>query len=233
MNISPNNEKIEKYLDELADEYKILLYKALISRSKPLDDLSVSELLRLDNEIKKPLFEDYQRQQRRRRMLFILGLSYIFIGLFSFIFAKLIWGDFQYSRESMLTLMSGIISILGVIITIYSYASVTLNLFPQKSTNRHEEEYHIYEYEVIATWRKLEGIVNDISINENVKTPRSIIEYLLQNHFIDENEHSILKDFLRMRNNVAHSNDNNYSSSQIKEMLDKVNRIIDKVKKIV
>ena len=85
MNISPNNEKIEKYLDELADEYKILLYKALISRSKPLDDLSVSELLRLDNEIKKPLFEDYQRQQRRRRMLFILGLSYrkINLGRFS------------------------------------------------------------------------------------------------------------------------------------------------------
>ena len=61
MNISPNNDKIERYLDELSDEYKILLYKALISRTKSLDDLSVSELLRLDNEIKKPLFEDYQK----------------------------------------------------------------------------------------------------------------------------------------------------------------------------
>ena len=129
--------------------------------------------------------------------------------------------------------MSGIISIFGVLITIYSYASVTLNLFPQKNTNRHEDGYHIYEYEVIATWRSLEGIVNDISINENVKTPRSIIDFLSQNHFIDENEHNILKDFLKMRNNIVHFNDNNYSSSEIKEMLDKVNKIIDKVKKIV
>ena len=28
MNITPNNEKIEKYLDELADEYKELLFNA-------------------------------------------------------------------------------------------------------------------------------------------------------------------------------------------------------------
>lgn len=63
----------------------------------------------------------------------------------------------------MITLMSGIISILGVLITIYLYASVTLNLFPQKNTNRHEDGYHIYKYEVIATWRSLEGILFFIS----------------------------------------------------------------------
>ena len=80
MNITPNNEKIERYLDELADEYKELLFNALISRTKDLDNLSVSELLRLDNEIKKPLFENYQRQQRRRKMLQIAGLTYMLLG---------------------------------------------------------------------------------------------------------------------------------------------------------
>ena len=34
----------------------------------PIDDISISELLRLDNEIKKPLIENYQRQQKRRKM---------------------------------------------------------------------------------------------------------------------------------------------------------------------
>ena len=58
MNSLPND-KIEKYLDELSDEYKNLLYKALVARTKPLDDLSVSELLRIDSEIKKPLFLYY------------------------------------------------------------------------------------------------------------------------------------------------------------------------------
>lgn len=233
MNISHNNEKIEKYLDELANEYKELLYKALISRSKPFDDLSVSELLRLDNEIKRPLFEDYNRKQRRRRMLLSLGLTYMLIGLLCFVVSKVVLGDFHYNRESMITLMSVIISIVGLIITIYSYASQTLNIFPQKYVNKREDTNHVYEYEVITTWRELEGIVNDISINANVKTPRSIIEYLSESQFIDENEYNILKDFLKMRNNVTHYSDNEYSSNEIKEMLEKVNKIIEKIKKIV
>ena len=105
MNISPNNEKIEKYLDELADEYKVLLYKALISHTKSLDDLSVSVLLRLDNEVKKPLFEDYQRMQRRRRMLLTIGLTYMVMGAVLYLFAKIYLGDYQYSRENMMSLM--------------------------------------------------------------------------------------------------------------------------------
>ena len=84
VNILPKNDKIEKYLDELADEYKVLLYNALVSRTKPLDDLSVSELLRLDNEIKKPLFEDYQKKQHRRQLFLIAGLIYMFTGVFLF-----------------------------------------------------------------------------------------------------------------------------------------------------
>ena len=88
MNILPKNDKIEKYLDELADEYKVLLYNALVSRTKPLDDLSVSELLRLDNEIKKPLFEDYQKKQHRRQLFLIAGLIYMFTGVFLYFLQK-------------------------------------------------------------------------------------------------------------------------------------------------
>ena len=64
MNISPNNEKIQKYLDELSNEYKELLFVALLERSKSIDDISISDLLRIDNEIKKPLLTGYQKQQR-------------------------------------------------------------------------------------------------------------------------------------------------------------------------
>ena len=81
MNILPKNDKIEKYLDELADEYKVLLYNALVSRTKPLDDLSVSELLRLDNEI-KPLFEDYQKKQHHQLFLIRINI-YVYRRFFS------------------------------------------------------------------------------------------------------------------------------------------------------
>ena len=73
MNISPNNEKIQKYLDELSEEYKELLFRALLERSKSIDDISISELLRLDNEIKKPLIENYQR-----RILMIAFFAIVF-----------------------------------------------------------------------------------------------------------------------------------------------------------
>lgn len=233
MNISPNNEKIEKYLDELASEYKMLLYKALVSRSKPLDDLSVSELLRLDNEIKKPLFEDYQRQQKRRRMLIVAGLTYMFMGVFTFFFFKIINGEYLYNRDTMVSLVSGVISIVGLFITLYACAFQTLGIYPKRNIKRYKEYAALLEYEVVAKWREMEGIVNDISLNANVKTPRSIIDFLLENHFIDEKEHTILKDFLKMRNNIVHSNGTSYSESDVKEIIDEVNKIIDRIKKIV
>ncbi|MDE5885124.1 MAG: hypothetical protein K2H29_08650 [Oscillospiraceae bacterium] len=231
MNISPNNEKIEKYLDELADEYKELLYKALISRSRAFDNLSVSELLRLDNEIKRPLFEDYKRKQKRRRMLFKLGLMYILTGATLFIFSEITKGDFLYHTENILQVASAIIGVFGMLISIYSFASQQLDLFSKKHMNEYEDKY--YEYEAIATWRELEGMVNDISINKNVKISHSIIEYLSEIQFINKEEYNILKEFLKMRNNIIHSNNNEYSSDEIKEMLDKVNRIVDKIRKII
>ncbi len=231
MNISPNNEKIEKYLDELAKEYKVLLYKALVSRSKPLDDLSVSELLRLDNEIKKPLFEDYQRQQRRRRMLFIVGLTYMLMGVFCFFLLKIINGYNDF--ENTIFLISGVFTIIGLFATLFSLAFQTLGIYPKKSLKRSEEYTALLEYEVVAKWREIEGIVNDISLNANVKTPRSIICFLLENHFIDDNEYVILKDFLKIRNNIVHSTNNLYSESAIKEIIDKVDNIIDRIKKIM
>jgi hypothetical protein len=232
MNISPSNEKIEKYLDELASEYKMLLYKALVSRSKPLDELSVSELLRLDNEIKKPLFEDYQRQQRRRRMLFIIGLTYMFMGVVCYFLFKTITGE-RYDIDTVASLMSGVVGIIGMFIALYSLTSQTLSIFPKKYIKSHEKYTALLEYEVVAKWRELEGIVNDISLNANVKTPRSSIDFLLENHFIDEKEHIVLKDFLKMRNNIVHSSNNSYSESEIKEIIDEVNKIIDRIKKIM
>jgi len=231
--ISQNNEKIEKYLDELANEYKILLYKALVSRSKPLDDLSVSELLRLDNEVKKPLFEDYQRQQRRRRMLLVAGLVYMFIGVISFFFFKIIQEDYMYNRETVISLASGIITLIGLFITLYALAFQSQNVYSPKNIRRGEEYTVLLEYEVVTKWRELEGIVNDISLSENVKTPRSSIDFLLANHFIDEKEHNVLKGFLKMRNNIVHSNGNGCSESEVKEIIGEVNKIIDRIKKIV
>lgn len=233
MAISPNNEKIEKYLDELADEYKTLLYKALVSRSKPLDDLSVSELLRLDNEIKKGLFEDYKRQQKSRRKLLNVGLVYMFIGAFTpilFLKSQRDFMDFIYNISFMLP---AIIVIVGLCTSIYALASLTSGIYPKRNAERQEVNTEVLKYEVVAKWREVEGIVNDISLNANVNTPRSIIDFLVDNQFIDERESAILKDFLKMRNDIVHSTGKSYSKSEIKGIIDEVNKITDRLRKIM
>lgn len=234
MNISPSNDKIAKYLDELADEYKVLLYKALVSRSKPLDDLSISELLRLDNETKKPLLEDYQRQQRKRRMLLTVGLTYMFLGFFIFVVFEITKSNFEYSIDNIISLMSIVIGFVGLLASILSFSLPTLNLSSGKYNSKQKEEFlAILEYEVVAKWRELEGLTNDLSINTNVKTPRSIISFLADNHFIDGEEYKLLKDFLRMRNSIVHSTNSEYSSEKIKKMMDEVDKVIAKITKIV
>lgn len=234
MNISPNNEKIEKYLNELSDEYRELLFKALVARSKSLDNLSVSELLRLDAEIKKPLLEDYQRQQKRRKMLLLMGITYMFLGLFMFVLFQMINSDFMYNSNSIFLMMSVVIGFVGAIVSVLSFALPTIRTSSTRNmVNDKRETSTLLEYEAIAKWRELEGIANDISIASDVKTPRSIIEFLSENQFIDSDEYVILKDFLKMRNNIVHSTDSIYSETEIKDLVSKIDKIIDKIKKIV
>ena len=234
MNISPNNEKIEKYLEELSDEYKELLFKALVSRSKSLDDLSISELLRLDSEIKKPLFEDYQRQQKRRKKLQVMGLAYMSLGVYMFVMFQMFSSDLMYNSNGIFLIMSATIGFVGAIIIVFSFTLPTIRTsYSTHMVSDKKEKSVLFEYEAITKWRELEGIVNDISINSNVKTPRSIIDFLSDNHFIDNEEYDILKNFLKLRTDLVHSTGSNYSEEEIKNMVSKIDKIIGKIKKIV
>lgn len=231
MNISPNNEKIQKYLDELSEEYKELLFKALLERSKSIDDISITELLRLDNEIKKPLHLDYQRQQRRRRSFITAGLTYILTGICMYLF-YIIESDF--STDRVLPLMSLVISLVGVCVVACSFILPTTKMGTYRlSDGSKNETKKLLSYGVIMQWRELEGIVNDLAENNNVSTPRSIIEYSLNNSLIDKEESDILREFLKLRNSIVHSTEVKYSTDEIKEASNKVSKIIEKLEKIL
>ena len=144
MNISPNNKKIEKYLDELADEYKTLLFNALISRSDNLDELSVSELLRIDNEIKKPLIENYQRQQKRRKMLLMYGVAYILVGFIMFILYYSLKSNIFFNSDGIILLVSLVVSMVGLVITVFSFvAPVSKHSFSNRSFASQEDNKKI------------------------------------------------------------------------------------------
>lgn len=231
MNVSPNNDKIEKYLDELSEEYKELLFKALVEKSKSLDDLSVSELLRIDSEVKKTLFKDYQRQKKRSRLFLMVGLTYLFVGFFLLIIYKLGDQGNLLSSIDIIPLMSIVISFVGFILATLS----TLKLSSQKlNFDSKKDSAALIEYEVIAKWRDLEGITNDISVdNGKHNNPRSIIGYLFDNQLIDNKEFEALKEFLKMRNDIVHSTGVTYSTDHIQDTLNYVNQVLKKLSKLV
>ena len=111
-------------------------------------------------------------------------------------------------------------------------ASVVYGVYEHYKIKK-EDATKILEYEIIAKWRELDGIVNDISMNLEVKTPRSIIQFLVDNRFIDDEEKDVLRRFLKVRNNIVHSMDNNYTEPELKVMLDDIDKIINKIKKIM
>ncbi len=234
MNISPNNEKIQKYLDELSEEYKELLFKALLERSKSIDDISISELLRLDNEIKKPLIENYQRQQKRRKMFFVYGLMYMFLGIIMLIMYYTIKSDIFHGTDGIVLLVSIVVSVVGLFISAFSFVMPLskANATKQKFSTQ-TETTKLLSFEVITKWRELEGIVSDLAENNSIPTPRSIIEYLSSNNFIDKEESIVLKEFLKMRNNIVHSSNVDISADDMKSAINKVDQIISKLKKIL
>ena len=71
-----NEDKIEKYLDDLAEEYKTLLLNRLLEVSGNIENLNVCDLLRIDNEIKRPFLSEYRRQLRRKRVFQMSGVLY-------------------------------------------------------------------------------------------------------------------------------------------------------------
>ena len=232
MNISSNDDKIEKYLDELADEYKRLLFNALLERSSSIDEpLSISELLRLDNEIKKPLLRNYQRQLRRKRLFLIVGMTYMLLGFLLFFLYQIYETNFLNDINKLLEVLSISIAFFGVFLSVLSYALPTVQISSRSNKYQKEDAFEkILEYEVISKWRDLEGTVDDFSTEKKAKPPRSIIDYLYESNLINSEEKNVLLDFLKMRNNIVHSAVTNYSSNELVSLLKKVDKILEKLK---
>lgn len=234
MNIHQNNEKIEKYLDELADEYKRLLFNALIERSHSIEDLNIGDLLRLDYEAKKHLLIDYRRNEKKRKVLFLGGFAYMLIGVLLFLCYEISNWDYQASDIELL--LSAVISYIGFVFIILSFILPAVTKLRTsksiKSSTRDDSMFQL-KYSVIATWRDIEGLANDIALDQDVKTPRSAIEFFLENNLIDKEEYIVLKDFLKLRNDVIHSSALTISSSEMNRLLRAANDILTKLKKVL
>ena len=222
-----NNEyKIEKYLDDLAEEYKTLLLNRLLEVSGNIENLNVCDLLRIDNEIKRPFLSEYRRQLRRKRVFQMSGVLYAIMGIMFLSICEII----DSVKSEGMVLLSLVITFMGVIMILMS------EMYPnkwyysnQKVSNNSEESRAILEYRVVSAWRELEGFATDI-YSENIILPTgSIISSLLNDNYINQKEADFLKDFLKMRNNIVHDINNNYELDEMRNMLKRVQHIINKL----
>ena len=97
------NNKIFDYLDDAAEEYKKLLLKKLIKDSRYMADITVNNLVTLDEKIKVPL---RNRLENRYSRFQLLGLLYVFIGLMLLLFSFIYNLDYLYSRDSIFSITS-------------------------------------------------------------------------------------------------------------------------------
>lgn len=223
-----NEDKIERYLDDLAVEYKELLLKRLLEVSGTIENLSVSELLRIDTEIKKPLLAEYRRQQRRQRAMLMAGMLYAIMGIMLLTMFEMI-DSFRYDG---VTLVALVITFLGLLMSLMSVMIPnSKNPLSKHEPRSMEDNRAIWEYSVVKTWRELEGIAADIYAESKTMPTHSIISKFLEDNYINKVEAERLREFLKMRNNIVHDTDNNYKLEEIKNALKGVESIINSLKK--
>lgn len=235
MQIYNSSEKIERYLDDLAVEYKEMLLNRLLEESGNIENLNISEMLRIDAEIKKPLLRNYRRVRMMQRRLFYLGMGYATVGIVFFLFEL-----YPYIKYNGLHTMNGV-SVLSLLIMLMGFVICLMAImipFVRKYTGKIETkniEYNraIWEYSVVKTWRTLEGIAADIYGDAEKRPINSIINILLADNYINKVEAEVLREFLKMRNSVAHGLGDSYKLEEIMDLLKRVDNILNNFKRTI
>lgn len=220
-----SRDKLDLYLDALADEYKDLLRTRVLQGSRN-GELSFNELLKLDAAVKNNLRSDSRIRKYKRIQL--LGLIYILLGLVLALFA-LVQQYFLYSDSKFFVLLSMIMIIFGVYVAVLS---AILQLLPRNTKSKKKLEYTRLEDDILSLYSRLESIVQVKLTNSEQKTMRESIRTLRNKRIISESEANILYSFLELRNRAIHySMENDYANSESYEILRKVNMLLNKLYK--
>jgi len=227
------DDKIKRYIDELGEEYKDILLEELVKKSSITDELSVSELIRIDEDVKH--YMRTKDQMKRKRKSYKLGLMYIVLAIYIYLFANIMhsFENLNYlSTYGVIQLMAIVIGMTGLMVVVAEFMRGNKKNYSniKKSEDMNEKRKFI-EYEVICLWRELEGLFNDISVSRGtIMGPRSIIDYFDKEGLITDEEKVTLTRFLKLRNIIVHDNMSVLSIEELGNEVKEVRKIYDKVK---
>ena len=139
-----------------------------------IDNLPISELLKLDVSIKENLVQDKQLEKKKRiyTMLSSIGLMYSLLGIFLLFFQ-----EFKYSfSEEPLNMLALILIMMGLFISFYSILIKNLVIKRKTYTSIRNNTNNNYEY--VSLWKELEGLMIQLSPDNIPSSPSKLIQYL-------------------------------------------------------
>lgn len=231
MKYNISNKKLELIIDELGEEYKDMLITKTLSNLNEIDvdEITPSELIRVDVEVKKRLNNDNAEYKRNRTLTLIslLGLMYAMIGVIMMMFDEL---D-KYMFESPTNMIAILCTVIGLFI---SLMSIFMKLYPLRSRNNFSNNL-LAHYEIISKWKELEAIIIQLTPEENQSTLKKMIDYLEEIKIINTEDCLTINLLLNYRNRLIHSSNEKevISLKESKELIKKVDDIIQKLKLLV
>lgn len=197
------NQKLDLLLNELGEEYKDLLIEKMLTdyQTGDIDNLPISEILKLDVSIKEHLVQDKQIEKKKRMytMFSSIGLMYSLLGIFLLFFQEF---KYSFSQEPM-NMLALILIIIGLFISFY--AMLVKNLIikrkPYVSTRNNTNK----SYEYISLWKELEGLMIQVAPDNIPSSPSKLIQYLLDSNFISIKDENAIRNLLKLRNEAVHS----------------------------
>ena len=197
------NQKLDLLINELGEDYKDLLIEKMLNdyQTTDIDNLPISELLKLDVSIKEHLVQDKQLEKRKRSitLIYSIGLMYGLLGIFVLFFQ-----EFKYSfSENPTNMLAFIFIMMGLFISFYSLLIKNLIIKHRPYTPKRNNTNNSYEY--INLWKELESLMIQISPDTIPSSPSKLIQYLSESNFISSKDEVAIRILLNLRNEAVHS----------------------------
>ncbi|WFR55374.1 hypothetical protein QA584_17385 [Anaerocolumna sp. AGMB13025] len=221
-----SNKNLASAIDEIGEEYKDIVIEKLLSTSSfDIENMQVSDLLKIDSQIKQNIVNE-KRIDRRNSIFTILtalGLMYNILGF------VLVWNRDKFTVIKDRSLVLAIIIVIIVIFALM--VAILFKIYPLKSYARKSESANI-KFLILDQWKRLESYAR--SYSEDNLTLSKILYNLKDLKVIDNNDMENIRRLLNLRNNVIYSKNPlaSFKNPYILKVLSDTDDIIKKLEKL-
>ncbi len=233
MKYNISNHRLNTIVNELGEEYKDLIIERLLDDTHEIDvdEINLSDLIRLDVTIKSNLRTD--RKARKLNQMFtmitMLGVLYAVLGLM-----VSMWSLIQDTALYNSTMMAGMLLVfLGLMVSIFAFFNK--KLFQMRPSFNKAKRYVVPSYEIVNKWKELEATISQLSPDNSQLSLSSMITFLEKERILSQADIDVVRQLLEARNHVMHYLDdsNPLPQDEVKLLLIESDKVIRKLNKML